>query len=73
MAALAHMGCLAMSRDIFSCHTASATAIEWVDARHAGNQPTVHRTAPTTKRCVQPKMATAPKLKNLDINTENWY
>lgn len=40
-----------------------ATAIYWVD-RDAAKHPTVHRTAPTKQRIMQPKMSTVLRLRN---------
>lgn len=44
---------LAMSGEVFCCHDwrgqRVSMGIQWVDARNAAQQPTAHRTMPTTK------------------------
>lgn len=66
-----HQGISAMSGNISGCHNyggGGTAGLQWVEARDATQQPTMHRTTTHAyiKELSSPKLSTAPKLKNPD-------
>ena len=63
---------LAVPGDIYGCWDwrAGATNIQWVEAKDAAKQPTMHKTHPQ-QRIIRPQMSMVLLLRNLAIEYEN--